>query len=564
MKNIIIFFLLSILFNNNLKADNAQLPDSIISIEHTYYYIITEPEKAQQIMDELKKRKKDKEWELEWCQADLYYNTGKYRLATYYFERVIRYNEVKNKPQLLMGLLSTMMECYRMNNNMEKAMQAAIEVIRLAKELDDKAETGRAYQFMGIITFRQNNEKLADNYFSLAEKNLKEASNAEYLYHLNISLADLMAEYNKYDKAYTYITEADSNLNQMEKNEADLLMPKGQIAYEQGRLYALASEVAVKAGNDREAANYYQKFMASPCATDSRSKIFIVPYLLDAKEYQKAISISQERIENLRAETDTIGENMAAALNYMILAYEMTGDKDKALTYLKQSLSLNSKIRNRDRESAALELATIYDVQEKESHIADQENALQRRNIFLIASVTIIILSIIAIVLVIRNMKRIKNKNLAMVRQIKEMQVYREKIEQLQEQKQKSLSFDESKNLKQSEKLTINDIFSIADQKIRNEGLYLDPDITRDDIIDILNVKRADFIRAVKESTGMSFTDYVNGIRMEEAIRLLEKDISMNLVAEKSGFGSTRTFYRQFSDRYNMSPSEYKKLVKQE
>lgn len=562
MKNLVIFILLLALFNSNLKADDAQLPDSIISIEHTYYYIVTEPEKAQQIMDELKRRKTDKEWELEWCQADLYYNTGKYRLATYYFERVCKYDEVKNNPQLLMGLLSTMMECYRMNNDMEKAMQTAIEVIRLAKELDDKAEIGRAYQFMGIITFRQNNEKLADNYFSLADKHLKEAQNFEYLYHFNLSLADLMAEYKEYDKAYGYIREAESNLTQMEANSADLPMPEGQIAYEQGRLYALASEVTVKAGNGREAANYYQKFMASPCATDSRSKIFIVPYLLDAKEYQKAISISQERIESLRAETDTIGENMAAALNYMIRAYEMTGDKDNALTYLKQSLSLNSKIRNKDRESAALELATIYDVQEKEAHIADQENALQRRNIFMIASVTIIILSIIAILLIIRNMKWIKSKNLAMVRQIKEMQVYREKIEELQEQE--SLQQDESKDIERSEELTISEIFSFADQKIRNEKLYLNPDITRDDIIDILNVKRADFIQAVKESAGMSFTDYVNGIRMEEAIQLLEKDISMKLVAERSGFGSTRTFYRQFNDRYNMSPSEYKKLVKQE
>lgn len=564
MKNLVIFILLLALFNSNLKADDAQLPDSIISIEHTYYYIVTEPEKAQKIMDELKKRKKDKEWELEWCQGDLYYNTGKYRLATYYFERVAKYDEVKNKPQLLMGLLSTMMECYRMNNDMEKAMQAAINVVDLAKKMEDKAEIGRAYQFMGIITFRQNDEKLAENYFSLAVKNLKEASNAEYLYHLNLSIADLMAEFKEYDKAYGYIKDAESNLKQMEKNEADLLTPEGQIAYEQGRLYALASEVAVKAGNGREAVDYYQKFMISPCATDSRSKIFIVPYLLDVKEYQKALSISQERIESLRAETDTIGENMAAALNYIIQAYELEGDKDKALTYSKQSLSLNDKIRNKDRESAALELSIIYDVQEKEAHITDQGNALQRQNIFLIASVLIIILSVISIVLIIQNMKRIKNKNIAMVRQIKEMQIYQEKIEQLQDQKQKSSPLNEPENTERDEKLTISEIFTMADQKIRNEKLYLNSDITRDDVIGILDVKRADFIQAVKEATGMSFTDYVNGIRMEEAIRLLDKDISMNLVAERSGFGSTRTFYRQFHDRYKMSPSEYKKLVKQE
>lgn len=564
MKNLIAFILLSTFFSGNLRADDIQLPDSIITIEHTYYYIVTEPEKAQQIMDELKKRKTDKEWELDWCQGDLYYNRGRYRLATYYFERVSKYDEVKDNPQLLMGLLSTMMECYRMNNDMENAMRTAAEMMEIAKTLGNEAEIGRAYQFMGIIAFRQNNEKLANNYFSLAEEHLKESNNAEYLYHYNLSLADLTSEYKDYEKSYGYITEAESNLKQMEKNEGDLLMPEGRIAYEEGRLYALASEVAVKSGKKKEAANYYEKFMSSPCAIDSRSKIYIVPYLLDIKDFPKAISISQERIETLRAETDTVGENMAAALNYLMQAYEMMGDKEKVLTYSKQVLSLDLKMRRKDRESAALELATIYNVQEKEIQIASQQNALQRRNILLAGSVIIIILFLITIILVIRNMKRTKDKNLAMVRQIKEMQHYRERLEQIQKDSRTVLQAEESKDTQGNETLAIAEIFPMADQKIRDEKLYLNPDITRDDVISILNVKRADFIQAVKEATGMSFTDYINGIRMEEALCLLESDeeISMKVVAERSGFGSSRTFYRQFNDRYNMSPSEYKKLAK--
>ncbi|MCC8146536.1 MAG: helix-turn-helix domain-containing protein, partial [Bacteroidales bacterium] len=31
---------------------------------------------------------------------------------------------------------------------------------------------------------------------------------------------------------------------------------------------------------------------------------------------------------------------------------------------------------------------------------------------------------------------------------------------------------------------------------------------------------------------------------------------------ENSGFGSVRSFYRQFKEKYNMSPAEYRKLVK--
>ncbi|HBX45495.1 MAG TPA: hypothetical protein DEG28_06410, partial [Porphyromonadaceae bacterium] len=62
------------------------------------------------------------------------------------------YKAVNTVPSLYMGLLSTMMECYRMNNDLEKAMQTALSLMDIAKALDDDAETGRAYMFMGIIT----------------------------------------------------------------------------------------------------------------------------------------------------------------------------------------------------------------------------------------------------------------------------------------------------------------------------------------------------------------------------------------------------------------------------
>ncbi|HCM21277.1 MAG TPA: hypothetical protein DIC46_10985, partial [Porphyromonadaceae bacterium] len=91
-------------------ADENELPDSIITIEHTYQYCVSDPEKAQAIMDELMVRRQDKDWELDWCQADLYYNTGKYRLALFFFEKTAAYKAVNTVPSLYMGLLSTMME----------------------------------------------------------------------------------------------------------------------------------------------------------------------------------------------------------------------------------------------------------------------------------------------------------------------------------------------------------------------------------------------------------------------------------------------------------------------
>lgn len=564
MKTYPLFILTLFIFNLNISANNKELPDSVLTIEHTYYYVLTDPQKAQQIMDQLKVRKQYEPWELDWCQADLYYNTGKYRLALYYFERVAQYKEVKNKSQLYMDLLSTMMECYRMNNNIQEALKTAIDVNNIAKSLNNKSEIGRSYMFMGATTFQQHNKKLADEYFSLAKNNLEEAQNTEYLYHFNLTSANLMAEQEEYKRVYEYIKEAEINLKQMEANTENLLMPEEQIAYEKGRLYALACEILEKSDRRKQAKEYYVKFMNSPCAKDSRSKIYIVPYLLEAGDYTTAISISRERIEILRLETDTIGEDMSAAISYLVQGYEMSGKQSQALIFSKQAISLSNNMRIKDRENTALELATIYNVQEKESRIAKQESDLQRKNLWLCCSLIITALCLFIIIQVVRNMRQIKEKNLAMIRQIKEMQLYREKLDKLQKEsiQNKETQLEIKLDSDNFDNTTLSQIFAVADQKLKEEKLYLNPNLTRDNLIDLLSVKRLDFIQAINQYSGMNFTDYVNSLRLQESIKLLETSDkkSMEIIAEMSGFGSVRSFYRQFKSKYKMLPSEYRRL----
>jgi|GEM_PF-2510872 len=547
-------------------ADENELPDSIITIEHAYQYCVSDPEKAQAIMDELMVRRQDKDWELDWCQADLYYNTGKYRLALFFFEKTAAYKAVNTVPSLYMGLLSTMMECYRMNNDLEKAMQTALSLMDIAKALDDDAETGRAYMFMGIITLQQKNAPLAKHYFVQADTHLKASENSEYLYHFYLTIANLIDEKGDYIVAADYLEKAREGLEAMAKNDAGLLLPEGQIAYEYGRLHALASDIFAKSGRKQEAAGAYEAFLASPYSADDRTRIHIVPYLLKSEKYDEALAISLRRVDQLRADTDTIGEDMAAALRYLIEAYQKTGQFSDALYYAQLGLSLHKAIRQKDRENTALELATLYQVQEKEELLLMREATIKRRSFLLLLSSLIALLAIAAVALVVRSIKRTEEKNRVMVSRIKELQSCKQKLDALEKQMPALAAFypsdvssgaDASKN-------GFAELFALADQKIKEQKLYLKSDLTRDELALSLGIKKSDFSRAVNECAGFSFTDYINNLRLEEALRLLEKsdNLCIEAIAEDSGFGSARSFYRQFKSKYSMSPAEYRKWVK--
>jgi len=57
----------------------------------------------------------------------------------------------------------------------------------------------------------------------------------------------------------------------------------------------------------------------------------------------------------------------------------------------------------------------------------------------------------------------------------------------------------------------------------------------------------------------VTFSDYVNFLRLKDAVQLLEQsDLSIEEISDITGFGTVRTFRRQFNDKYNMAPKDYR------
>jgi len=98
---------------------------------------------------------------------------------------------------------------------------------------------------------------------------------------------------------------------------------------------------------------------------------------------------------------------------------------------------------------------------------------------------------------------------------------------------------------------------------ILKDKIYRNPEITRDHAVNRLGTNKNLFIDAFQFCFGTSFTEYINMMRLKESVTLLEQsDLLMEEISEKAGFGSVRTFYRQFQNKYNISPRSYRKLAK--
>jgi len=63
----------------------------------------------------------------------------------------------------------------------------------------------------------------------------------------------------------------------------------------------------------------------------------------------------------------------------------------------------------------------------------------------------------------------------------------------------------------------------------------------------------------LKKETGKTFKELVTEVRMMEAANLLQNtDWKMQQIAQKIGYATEGYFYRQFRQKYHISPNKYR------
>ncbi len=233
----------------------------------------------------------------------------------------------------------------------------------------------------------------------------------------------------------------------------------------------------------------------------------------------------------------------------------LSGIENAPLTWseTEKTVEYIDSLRNISYNKQLDELRTQYEV---DIHIAEKEKV---RN-YLYFTFTGCILLIITLGIWIYYNRQITKKNKVLAKQIKELQVQQEKADIKLLDKISIETEDADDDLcpeKRKDQLCI----AIRDILLK-EKEYRDPTLTRDNIIERLGTNKELFIDAFQYCFGMSFSEYVNSLRLKDSITLLEEsDLTIEEISEKVGFGTVRTFQRQFQAKYNMSPKEYRKAA---
>ncbi len=105
-----------------------------------------------------------------------------------------------------------------------------------------------------------------------------------------------------------------------------------------------------------------------------------------------------------------------------------------------------------------------------------------------------------------------------------------------------------------------HELFQKLHKIIVNRKLYLNSELSRNDLQTIIHVGKNRLIDMIKNEGYNSVTIYINSLRIEHAIQLMKEqpNYTIQSIAKDSGIPNVRTFHRVFLEVTGSTPKKYK------
>lgn len=599
------------LAENKSLPENQSLSDSLITDDSVYEYTFSDFDKAQRIMKELRKRKSLPDYQLDVTEGDLYYNRGFFNKALKYYKRALDNDSVRLNDERYMDQIHRMISLYDyLHNDVAKAQYVDM-LLKKAEQCGNVPMKAVALFNMGRMLYFQGNKNRG---YELMKQAAAQMEQTDYRlkydnlrYHYN-TLFMFQLKDQRYEEA---LASLDALKKVVTSETGEEIQIEGLADKEKKTMYAQYATVLLQLGRTQEADEYYRRFLALAKENDYDNYL-IMTYLLDREMYDEVISLNTDREKKLAAEGDTVTYHMTTVKKFLGRAYEEKGNYRAAARYYKELAVLRDSIKNREQRSTALELAALYETQEKDLIIRQQKSDVQIRNFWLVLAVSVTVLLGIILCLGIRYNRKIRFKNNVLIGNIKELLQYKDKLYQKQDEnlalqeehqqlKEKLEHALQSQNdleqqlasllqpkrpedLRVSPKLEAVDmtavniepekkpsdeakenadkaLFERIDQLIRNERLFLDPDFSREKLEDYkIYINRNKLTPLMKQYAEASFPTYLNNLRLDYAARLLleNPNYSVGTIAKECGIPASTTFYTLFVKKFKVTPANFR------
>ena len=431
-----------------------------------------------------------------------------------------------------------------------QACSMATEGSALAYAVGDKEAIAYFYQFIAFTKYELGDHGEAYRYFDRSIKLYKQLTDEQphWVYVSDMFVVQLkeiqyLNDEGRHREALAKTDDCKATLKRLTTfpDLADGLHDKFTAQY-----LSVACCVYYNTGNKAKAEDGYRRMMATEYVKSDLGQNTPAIYQVLSGRYKEALERTQKEDASYK-DKDTVNTLFIdEVLNNGLAASQRLGYNNRANSYYNRILSLKDSINLRNQKQTAMEMSVIYETRDKDIQLIEKDAVIKRNRMFLVMAAIIIVLSLTAIVLIIRYNRIIQRKNKAVVRSIEE------KLQLIQiANHSRSENKDDSAD---------RQLFERIDNAIREKQLFLQADFTRDTLCQMLNINKTQCSSVIKAYANCSFPSYINRLRLNHAIELMKRYPQYSIEAIANDCGMERAnFHRRFIEEFGITPSEFKK-----
>lgn len=439
--------------------------------------------------------------------------------------------------------------------NPKKSLEYSYKTEKLAKELKDDEvlaqvheSQGAAYLDLGFNTEAYHELQKSIVYYKEKRQHYRLYRAYQYLlnyYEITEAPQDTMV---------VYLNKSLHEIESVQENDSDLPFPDSKY-YQISRIYMNMGMfyTGVYTPQQPQLAEQYLlkslKILEDRNLTNSTNQLFVLNSLGrfydNQQQPEKAIQYATNALL-FEKKSQQIGERQ---ISYMILtnSYEAIKDKDSALKYSKLYSNLSDSIALAQKKEAGNILVKITSQKEKKY----RDNT---RNIAIIAAATIIVILLAGSLYLKKKKNQDKRKYEKLLDKLKVMHNLASSKNDTEEEKKIAVPVQISEE-------TLKSIVTRL-EKFENSDRYLKKTISLSALAHALNTNQRYLTEIIKIHKGKSFSNYINGLRIEYITRKLYEDsqyreYKISYLAEECGFASHQAFIKVFKKETGVTPSYF-------
>ena len=326
------------------------------------------------------------------------------------------------------------------------------------------------------------------------------------------------------------------------------------IDFSRAQANGFLAEAYAMTGDTPHARECLSRFNQSGYGHSFSARRMIIPAQMALGMYDEAMATSDEVV--YRMGRDTINDDYAVILRDRAVVARAKGHVDEAYNLMNRHANLVKVLSDSLHASEAHDYAARYHAQEQELKIQEAQTASRIKSI-IIGVILLLFVIAGAFSFYYRHQRLVINeKNRALVRMINGTPFVApvDEIEGAEDT-------DEVSDSEEPEDTSA--LFETIDTTIRTEHLYANVSLQRQDVCTRFCITRHTLNNLLAQHVGSSsFPQYINNIRMEEALPLLRDNASMTIAAIATAVGFTPANFReQFKRQYGVTPQEYRQSL---